>query len=56
MVPVHATVTRLLRSIVPQLTSTAGSGYIMVPGFQFCFIRYSIQSISASSLFTVCPQ
>ncbi len=33
-VPVHATVRKLLCSIVPQLTSTAGRGYIIVPGFQ----------------------
>lgn len=38
MVPVQATVIRLDFSIVPQLTNTAGSGYIVVPGFQFCLM------------------
>ena len=39
MVPVHAAVKTLYSSgDAPQLTSSAGNGYIMVPGLQFCFI------------------
>jgi hypothetical protein len=39
MVPVQAAVKTLYSSgDDPQLTNSAGSGYIMVPGLQFCFI------------------
>lgn len=39
-VPVHAAVIRLASSPRPQLTSMAGNGYTIVPGFQFTFAIY----------------
>jgi hypothetical protein len=40
IVPVQATVKRLYSSgVAPQLTKTAGTGYIIVPGFQLSFLR-----------------
>ena len=63
IVPVHATVIILLSSTdEPHDTNTAGSGYIIVPGFQFCraivgsdllyvsvFSAYTMSAIMASN-------
>ena len=41
MVPTQLAVNILYSSgEEPQLTNMAGSGYINVPGFQFCFIAH----------------
>jgi hypothetical protein len=45
IVPVHAMVMMLYSSsIAPQVTMTAGRGYIIVPGFQFTFMLLLVLS------------